>query len=186
MPTPGDIERLGPAVVRIGCRPDGSEPLVREDVARSVLPAVMRWLGPYADAEMSDPDRLLPFLMDILKDQDGGDPADALSRRFHMSPDAELLDLLETIPARLNDAKFRLVEVWVREFGLKPGFDLNDAVVISVRVEGELREVKGMVVKINHTYGRCTVHCPSLGHAADAVSGPHGFTVDWDRVTVPA
>jgi hypothetical protein len=107
---------------------------------------------------------------------DGYELANKLQRKG-WTPDAQLVEILDTADYRRSQAHKEAVMAWVKAHDLK--LQLQMGAVVSIEHDGKMYQ--GEIVNLNHEVAQYTVFVKELGHVRSGM-GIHGLIFGFEDV----
>ena len=104
-------------------RPTDYEDYVVRDAAEKLAQQCQQW-----DMQTSAEEWIEDLVKARYEWTDGYALAKELDDRCHVSPDSELVDILDRAPSYLSDAHRKAVKRWVRIVGFTPGYAIGETV----------------------------------------------------------
>lgn len=170
-------ERLLPVQTRLFAkeypkRPGRHEEAITKRAVEMLLPEVRNWLGDEAD------ERILTDLIDAAKygNDEGYELARSLERRGY-SPDAELVEILDSMTLCRYEAHKKAVAAWVRAHDLRLDLAIGSPVSLVVSGKNQVGEIRDLRPET----AEYVVFIESLGHVRSGV-GPQGVIVGFEGV----
>lgn len=111
--------------------------------------------------------------------------AQALENYCDITPDAELVEILDDVWFTKKEVHDDLVREWVKKYNILPGKKVGDFVTIENDGESILQtglaEVSGEITSIDTELAKYLVCCESLGHVKEGV-GTHGVIINYEDI----
>ena len=153
-------------------RPLRNAPQLIHNAAELLLPDVMQWLN-----DASKPEHVLDDLkLAIRHETDGYAIARSIEQNTQITPDSELVEILDRAGSCLRTAYFNACAAWVVENNLT-----GPAIGAQVKCSPIRNEVTGEIIR-NTTDGRSLVYIEAHGHVKEGL-GCLGTYLPWETLT---
>ena len=162
-------------------RPHRNDSATLKKAALAIFPKVVEWLKGNDDYFETDNDYLLE---DIVNASFGETDAYQIAKNLDAngwSPDAELVDILDTIFTEQYHAREAAEKQWVKDNGLQAP-NLQSKVTCKGHEPKVPSTAIGIVIQ-NFESGKSSVYFESLGHVKTGI-GTNGTLLPWEDLTV--
>jgi hypothetical protein len=154
-------------------RPKRFSENVLEETVDLMMPSVMKWFGSSEDEE-----EIRDNIKQVLEfEDDSYQIAKELEDNLYWSVDRELINVLDEVKWRRDEAHKGVVYAWVVQNCVTPKLTLEQKV--QFRHKGRILE--GIVTKIYESEAKYLVFSEELGHIRSGV-GVHGIVLPYEEV----